>query len=172
MSLRPRTAAVVVAIALLAAAFFLDWYQDHDIRARAARQSVFLNNYRPDDVLKQFKSSDHSQMASGGRSQGSVVDVSEFDASFIGRESDSAKLVAALRQDMETKLKGSGARITGGEFGSSSFDLEYVAGSAAGRATAQVITANATPFAPSLPPGEVAMRVLVRIHEGWARRPS
>ena len=176
MSLQPRTAAFIrfgIPLLLVAAAFFLESYAHREIQARQARQSVFLNSYRPDAVLKGFESRDHSQSGSSGLSRGGVVDVSEFDSSFVGRESDSPKLIAALRQDIETKLKQSGARVTGGQFGSSSFDLEYVAGGAAGRATAEVITANASASAPSLQPGEVAVRVLVRIHEGWAqRRPS
>jgi hypothetical protein len=141
----------------------------------ADTKSSFLKSYSPADVIARFKASNGSQqLQSGGSEAGRsfATHQREIRNLFVMRSADEGRLMAALREDLTSKLQFQAGKIVeqAGD-PSSGYQFDYIAGKEIGKVSLKPLEvldpASITRPAARLATGNVAVSVSVVIEEKW-----
>jgi len=174
---------LVVALGILVAAFSILAAMVISERSRyiypnADTRSSFINSYRPEKVVDQFRSRDWSFAIGepGGSSAGKrfASHYRIWQSDVLLNPGDDFKMMAALRNDILISLNQNGAQVAdlyGSRTTNSGFEFRYTVGNTNGRVTADLTKPVGTENAASLPirAGENFIGLKVEVNERWFR---
>jgi len=140
-------------------------------------QTRFLQSYTPDQTIDRFRNSMYSsgEIGSTGAAAGRGFATHErnFDYSIVVQYADCTNLMAALDKEMAFQLTSRGAQVMSHARNDvEGIHLRYVAGKVAGAVIIKPPELISNPerfFRRPLGPGEIAVRMQIRIEETWFR---
>jgi hypothetical protein len=135
-------------------------------------QSAFIKSYTPADVIAPFSLEGSQLSGPGGSSagRGCAFHEKRFQAWLVIAPGKEPALMAAVRQDLKSRLGGEGAHIVT-ESGNAreGFRFDYSAGKSKGSVVIDplMIVDPATVTGPGFRPGEVGIILRLQITETW-----
>jgi hypothetical protein len=136
-------------------------------------QSAFIKSYSPADVLAPFSLEGSQQSGPGGSSagRGCAFHQKEFQSWLVIASGNAPTLMAAVRQDLKSRLSREGVHIVAeSDNARETFKFAYVAGKTKGSVVVDplmIVDPVSVNGPHGIPSGEVAVSLRIRIVETW-----